>query len=73
MEGRDRNRPGPNDYHPDHRYAGIVVQDASYMVTVPDIVPEAPALHKDPVFLYFSDHFQRPQQSGSVGVDGLSI
>lgn len=53
--------PRPNDYHPDHRYTGIVVQDASYMVTVPDIVPEVPALHKNPVFLYFSDHFQRPQ------------
>jgi LmbE family N-acetylglucosaminyl deacetylase len=53
--------PRPNDYHPDHLYAGIVVQDASYMVTVPDIVPEVSALHKDPVFLYFSDHFQRPQ------------
>jgi LmbE family N-acetylglucosaminyl deacetylase len=53
--------PRPNDYHPDHRYTGIVVQDASYMVTVPNIVPEVPALHKNPVFLYFSDHFQRPQ------------
>ena len=53
--------PRPNDDHPDDRYAGIVVQDASYMVTVPDIVPEVPALHKDPVFLYFGDHFQRPQ------------
>ena len=53
--------PRPNDYHPDHRYTGIVVQDASYMVTVPDILPDVPALHKNPVFLYFSDHFQRPQ------------
>jgi LmbE family N-acetylglucosaminyl deacetylase len=53
--------PRPNDYHPDHRYTGIVVQDASYMVTVPNIVPEVPALHKNPVFLYFSDHFQRPR------------
>jgi LmbE family N-acetylglucosaminyl deacetylase len=53
--------PRPNDYHPDHRNTGILVQDASYMVTVPDIVPEVPALHKNPVFLYFSDHFQRPQ------------
>ena len=53
--------PRPNDYHPDHRYTGIVVQDASYMVTVPDIVPDVPALRKNPVFLFFSDHFTRPQ------------
>ena len=53
--------PRPNDYHPDHRNTGILVQDASYMVTVPNIVPEAPALHKEPVFIYFSDHFLRPQ------------
>lgn len=33
----------------------------SYMVTVPDIVSDVPALHKNPVFLYFSDHFTRPQ------------
>ncbi|HUX09377.1 MAG TPA: PIG-L family deacetylase [Terriglobia bacterium] len=53
--------PRPNDYHPDHRNTGIVVQDASYMVTVPDIVTDVPALRKNPVFLYYSDHFQRPQ------------
>ena len=52
--------PRPNDYHPDHRYTGILVQDAAYMVAVPDIVPETPALKKNPVFLYFQDDFQRP-------------
>jgi LmbE family N-acetylglucosaminyl deacetylase len=52
--------PRPNDYHPDHRYTGILVQDAAYMVAVPDIVPETPALKKNPVFLYFQDGFQRP-------------
>jgi len=52
--------PRPNDYHPDHRYTGILVQDAAYMVAVPDIVPETPALKKNPVFLYFQDRFQRP-------------
>jgi LmbE family N-acetylglucosaminyl deacetylase len=53
--------PRPNDYHPDHRYTGILVQDAAFMVTVPNIVSDTPALRKNPVFLYFSDEFQRPQ------------
>jgi LmbE family N-acetylglucosaminyl deacetylase len=50
----------PNDYHPDHRYTSILVQDAAYMVTVPFFNPEVPALKKNPVFLYASDRFQRP-------------
>lgn len=52
--------PRPNDYHPDHRYTGVLVQDAAYMVVVPHIVPEAKALRKNPVFLYYEDNFQRP-------------
>ena len=50
----------PNDYHPDHRYTGVLVQDAAYMVVVPHLVPEVPALRKNPVFLYYEDNFQRP-------------
>jgi LmbE family N-acetylglucosaminyl deacetylase len=50
----------PNDYHPDHRYTGILVQDAAYMVTVPFFCPDVPAMKKNPVFLYFSDRFERP-------------
>lgn len=53
--------PRPNDYHPDHRYTGILVQDAAYMVTVPNVVSDTPALAKNPVFLYFADSFTRPQ------------
>jgi LmbE family N-acetylglucosaminyl deacetylase len=53
--------PRPNDYHPDHRYTGVLVQDAAFMVTVPNIVTDVPALRKNPVFLYFSDGFTRPQ------------
>jgi LmbE family N-acetylglucosaminyl deacetylase len=53
--------PRPNDYHPDHRYTGILVQDAAYMVVVPNIVPDTPALRRNPVFMYFEDGFQRPQ------------
>ncbi|HPC96625.1 MAG TPA: PIG-L family deacetylase [Sedimentisphaerales bacterium] len=50
----------PNDYHPDHRYTGILVQDAAYMVTVPFFCPDVPAIKKNPVFLYASDGFQKP-------------
>lgn len=52
--------PRPNDYHPDHRNTGLLVQDAAYMVTVPNIVPLTPHLTTNPVFLYMSDHFTRP-------------
>ena len=52
--------PRPNDYHPDHRYTGVLVQDAAYMVTVPNVCPDTPALRKNPVFMYFQDGFQKP-------------
>ena len=50
----------PNDYHPDHRSTSTLVCDAAYMVIVPHIVPEVPALRTNPVIAYLSDHFQRP-------------
>ena len=53
--------PRPNDYHPDHRYTGVLVQDASYMVIVPDLVTDTPPLKRNPVFIYYSDRFTRPQ------------
>ncbi len=49
-----------NDYHPDHRAVGNVVRDASYMVTVPAVVPEVPVLRKDPVVAYMPDRFTKP-------------
>jgi LmbE family N-acetylglucosaminyl deacetylase len=52
--------PRPNDYHPDHRYTAMLVQDAAYMVIVPNIVPETPPLKVNPVFLYTQDNFQKP-------------
>jgi LmbE family N-acetylglucosaminyl deacetylase len=64
--------PRANDYHPDHRYTGLLLQDAAFLVTVPALVPEAPALRQNPVFLYFEDDFQRPnpfQPEISVIVD----
>jgi LmbE family N-acetylglucosaminyl deacetylase len=52
--------PRPNDYHPDHRYTGVLLQDAAFMVTVPNVAPDTPALRKNPVFMYFEDGFQKP-------------
>jgi LmbE family N-acetylglucosaminyl deacetylase len=48
------------DYHPDHRFAGLLVQDASYLVTVPAVCPEVAHLPTSPVILSFSDAFKKP-------------
>ena len=52
--------PRPNDYHPDHRNTGLLVRDAAYMVTVPNIVSSVPHLRKNPVFVYMADRFTEP-------------
>lgn len=64
----------PNDYHPDHRYSGVLVQDSAYMVTVPFFCPDTPYLTKNPVFLYNEDGFQKPnpfQADVVVGIDDV--
>ncbi len=50
----------PNDYHPDHRYTGVLMQDAAFMVTVAFFCPDVKQLSRNPVFLYLSDNFQKP-------------
>lgn len=64
----------PNDYHPDHRYTGVLVQDAAYMVTVPNFCPDTPHLVKNPAFFYFPDRFQKPnpfQPDVIVSIDSV--
>jgi LmbE family N-acetylglucosaminyl deacetylase len=64
----------PWDYHPDHRYVGVLVQDAAFMVTVPFICPDTPHLAKNPVFLFSSDGFQKPypfQADIAVSIDDV--
>jgi len=64
----------PWDYHPDHRYVGVLVQDAAFMVTVPFFCPDTPPLKKNPVFLYSSDRFQKPypfEADIAVSIDGV--
>ena len=49
-----------NDYHPDHRRTGILVQDASYLIRVPNICPLVPHLTETPIILYMQDGFHKP-------------
>ena len=64
----------PNDYHPDHRYTSQLVQDAAYLVTVPNNLPTTPALRENPVIAYLSDTFQKPiplMPDVVVGIDAV--
>lgn len=49
-----------NDYHADHRAAAQLVQDASYLLTVPHACPDAPAMRFMPVIMYYEDRFKYP-------------
>lgn len=49
-----------HDYHPDHRAVGLLVRDACYMVRVPNVAPDVPALPNDPVVACFADFFSQP-------------
>jgi LmbE family N-acetylglucosaminyl deacetylase len=63
-----------NDYHPDHRYTGILVQDAAFMVGVPNIAADIPPLRKNPVFLYYQDNFQKPNPfEPDIAIDITSV
>lgn len=50
----------PWDYHPDHRYTSQLVQDSAYLVMVPKVCQDTPALPRNPVFLYLQDEFHLP-------------
>ena len=50
----------PNDYHADHRNAALLVQDASFLLTVPRICPDVPPLTHEPMILFWEDGFQKP-------------
>lgn len=51
----------PYDYHPDHRYTGVLLDDAAVVVVAPFFVPDTPPTPVNPVFLYYSDGFQDPK------------
>lgn len=64
----------PWDYNPDHRYAGVLLQDNAFMVTVPGFCPDTPEVEPNPVFLFFQDNFTRPvpfRADIAVAIDGV--
>ena len=64
----------PNDYHPDHRYTAILVQDAAYMVGVPQMLRGGAPMRKTPLFLYMPDRFQKPNPfSPDIVIDITSV
>jgi len=65
----------PYDYHPDHRYVGVLVQDAAVVVVAPFFTPDTDPVKKNPVFLYYSDGFQKPypfEPSIVIGIDEVA-
>lgn len=64
----------PWDYHPDHRYVGVLMQDAAFMVTVPFVCSDVAPLKRNPLFLYSSDGFKKPcpfQADIAVAIDDV--
>lgn len=58
-----------NDYHADHRNAALLLQDASYLLIVPNYCADVPALPKMPVIMYYADFFKNPPFKPDVIVD----
>lgn len=65
----------PWDYHADHRYTGVLVQDAAVLVVAPFFVPDTPPVERNPIFLYYSDGFEKPypfEPTLVVGIDAVA-
>lgn len=50
----------PYDYHADHRYTGVLLDDAAVIVAAPFFTPDTPPTKGNPVFMYHSDGFKQP-------------
>lgn len=62
------------DYHPDHRYTGVLVDDAAVLVAAPFFVTDTPPCPRNPAILYYSDPFKKPYPFDPaivVGVDDV--
>lgn len=61
----------PYDYHPDHRYTGVLLNDAAVVVVAPFFVPDTPPTPRNPVFMYYSDNFEDPKPFDPTIVVGI--
>lgn len=65
----------PYDYHADHRYTGALVEDAAVLVAAAFFTPDTPPTKKNPIFMYYSDNFQRPypfEPTIVIGIDEVA-
>lgn len=49
-----------NDYHPDHRYTSILVQDSLVLICSGNYCPKYYPLNYTPITLFFWDRFNKP-------------
>lgn len=59
------------DYHADHRYSGVLVDDAIILVEAKFFTPDTPPLPRSPVVLYYNDRFQKPYPFDPILVVGI--
>lgn len=59
------------DYHPDHRYTGVLLDDTAVVVVAPFFVPDTPAVPRNPVYMYYSDGFKKPYPFDPTIVAGI--
>lgn len=57
-----------NDYHADHRNVAVLVQDAAYLLIVPNFCADTPAMKASPVIMYTPDNFTNPPFVADVAV-----
>ncbi|MFN0122056.1 MAG: PIG-L deacetylase family protein [Blastocatellia bacterium] len=48
------------DYHPDHRYTGVLVEDAAVLVAAAFFETYTPPCKQNPAIFYYSDDFKKP-------------
>ncbi len=58
-----------NDYHADHRATAQLVQDASYLLAVPNECSDTPAMRFMPIIAFSEDNFTNPVFRADIVVD----